>query len=224
MASQLSVVVPILNEEPQLPELFQHLSPLSHHQIIFVDGGSDDQSTRLVQQAGFSLVQSEKGRARQMNAGAAMATGDIVLFLHADTRLPPSAEQLIIESMYNTGKVWGRFDARITGNHWLLPVVARMMSWRSRLTGIATGDQAIFIRRSVFNRLGGFSDIPLMEDIEISRRLNRESKPVCLRACVTTSGRRWMSRGVLRTIVLMWYLRFAYWRGVSPEKLASLYR
>ena len=158
-----------------------------------------------------------------MNTGALQATGDVLLFLHADTLLPPDADRLICQALA-AGKAWGRFDVRIDGRPRLLRVIAWLMNVRSRWTGIATGDQAIFMTRAAFDAVGGFPVQPLMEDIEMSRRLLRLSRPACLRAHVLTSGRRWESGGVWWTILLMWRLRFAYWRGVAPERLAALYR
>jgi hypothetical protein len=143
----------------------------------------------------------------------------MLLFLHADTRLPPDAASAVLAR-----GDWGRFDVAIEGRHALLPVIARMMNLRSRLTGIATGDQAIFVRRTLFERLGGYAEIPLMEDVELSRRLRRVSRPVCLRLRAVTSGRRWEMRGVLRTVVLMWRLRLAYSLGADPHRLAERYR
>jgi rSAM/selenodomain-associated transferase 2 len=226
MTSKLSIIIPIYNESEQLAELFDHLEPYRErgHQIIFVDGQSDDNSVELVDQAGYLVIPSERSRAGQMNTGARKATEDVLLFLHADTRLPENADQLIGSALANTRYVWGRFDAQITGNHLLLPVVATMMNARSRLSGIATGDQGIFVRRTVFENLGGYASQPLMEDIELSRRLLTLAKPQYLRQKVTTSGRRWVLRGVCKTILLMWYLRFLYWRGVDPKILVGKYR
>ncbi len=226
MTSKLSIVIPIYNESQQLPELFDHLSPYRErgHQIIFVDGESEDNSVELIDQAGFVVVPSTRSRAAQMNNGARQSTQDILLFLHADTRLPENADALIVSALSNPRQVWGRFDARITGDHFLLAVVGKMMSMRSRLTGIATGDQGIFIKRTFFENIGGYASQPLMEDVEISRRLVPLAKPVCLRESVSTSGRRWINRGVMKTIALMWYLRFLYWRGVDPKKLVKKYR
>ncbi len=158
-----------------------------------------------------------------MNAGAGAARGPVLLFLHADTRLPHDAERLITDGLSASGRVWGRFDVSIEGRHPLFPVISAMMNLRSRLTGIATGDQAIFVRRDAFAAIGGFPDIALMEDVEISRRLKRIGRPLCLRARVSTSGRRWEKRGVLRTILMMWRLRLAFFLGAAPEKLARTY-
>jgi rSAM/selenodomain-associated transferase 2 len=158
-----------------------------------------------------------------MNHGAAHARGDTLLFLHADTQLPEGAFNAITAALANPQVHWGRFDVRIEGRPLVLRLVAWLMNWRSRTTGIATGDQAIFVRRAVFVRLGGFPDQPLMEDIEFSKRMRVLSRPACLRACVVTSGRRWERRGAWRTIALMWRLRWLYWRGAPPERLARLY-
>jgi rSAM/selenodomain-associated transferase 2 len=168
-------------------------------------------------------MEAPRGRASQMNAGAALARGDILVFLHADTRLPADASQLILGALARSGCAWGRFDVRIEGAHPLFPVIAFFMNARSRLTGIATGDQAMFVSRGVFAAVGGFPNIALMEDITLARNLKRVSRPLCLRARVTTSGRRWEERGVVRTILLMWRLRLAYFFGAKPESLARRY-
>ncbi len=222
---KLSIIIPMLNEATQLPELFAHLLPFQRAgcEIVFADGGSTDGSARLAEIAGFTVVKAERGRARQMNAGAAAASGKVLLFLHADTRLPEGAVQHIAQALTGT-RSWGRFDVCITGRPFMLRVVGRLMNWRSRLTGIATGDQAIFVRRIVFERLLGYPDQPLMEDVEMCKRLKQFSRPACIAQCVSTSGRRWESRGVWRTILLMWRLRWAYWRGADAGELEGLYR
>lgn len=222
----LSIVIPVLNEADKLPRLLARLVPLRAcgTEIVVVDGGSDDGSDEHAKRAGVTVIRSARGRARQMNAGAAHANGSALLFLHADTALPPFADQLVTAALHGGKHVWGRFDVAIEGRARMLRVVAALMNGRSRLTGIATGDQAIFVTRAAFDAVGGFPDLPLMEDVELSRRLKALSPPACLRQRVTTSGRRWESRGVWRTIVLMWRLRFAYWRGVPAERLASRYR
>lgn len=211
----LSVVVPVLNEAAGIRAALEALQPLRSrgHEVIVVDGGSSDRTVELAQGLCDRVLRSPRGRALQMNAGARVANGDLLLFLHADTRLPTDFR--IPES-----SMWGRFDVRIDGRHPLLKVVAWAMNLRSRLTGIATGDQAIFVRRDAFP---GFPEIALMEDVALSRLLKRRAAPACLRARVATSGRRWESRGVLRTIFLMWRLRLLYFLGVSPERLARRY-
>ncbi len=222
----LSIIVPILNEAEQLPELFAHLLPYQRAgcEIIFVDGGSADVSATLPEMAGFIMLCTARGRAKQMNAGASQACGDVLLFLHADTRLPQGAARHIEQVLARKEHFWGRFDVCITGRPIMLRVISRLMNWRSSLTGIATGDQAIFVRRDVFEHLRGFPDQPLMEDVELSKRLLAFSHPACIAHCVTTSGRRWEARGVWRTILLMWRLRWAYWRGTDAGELVRLYR
>jgi rSAM/selenodomain-associated transferase 2 len=223
---RLSIIVPMLNEAEQLPELFAHLLPYQRAgcEIIFVDGGSADASAMLCEVAGFIVLRTARGRAKQMNAGASQASGDVLLFLHADTRLPQGAARHIEQALAHNEPCWGRFDVCITGHPFMLRVVSRLMNWRSRLSGIATGDQAIFVRRAIFESLGGFPDQPLMEDVELSKRLLAFSRPACIAHCVTTSGRRWETHGVWRTILLMWRLRWAYWRGMDASELARLYR
>jgi rSAM/selenodomain-associated transferase 2 len=219
-AERLSVVVPALNEAPGIGAALEALAPLRArgHEVIVVDGGSTDGTAELARGLCDRVLSAPRGRARQMNAGAAAAGGDAFVFLHADTRLPQGADQLILESLRLSH--WGRFDVEIEGRHRLLGLVAGAMNLRSRLTGIATGDQAIFVRRDAFP---GFPEIELMEDVAFCRLMKRRAPPACLRQAVRTSGRRWESRGVLRTIVLMWRLRLLYFLGARPERLARLY-
>jgi rSAM/selenodomain-associated transferase 2 len=211
----------VLNEAPGIRAALEALAPLRSrgHEVLVVDGGSVDGTTELARPLCDHLVNAPRGRAHQMNAGARVANGEILLFLHADTVLPPDAAQVIFQSMAK--HTWGRFDVNIQGSHPLLKVIAWSMNLRSRLTGIATGDQAIFVRRGVFP---GFAEIPLMEDIAFSKAMKRRGAPACLRSRVRTSGRRWESRGVLRTVLLMWWLRLAYALGADPARLAERYR
>lgn len=223
---QLSIVMPVLNEAASLGAAPQALAPLraGGAEFIVADGGSSDHSAALALAGGAHVVNAPCGRALQMNAGAAQAGGDVLLFLHADTRLPAGADALISQALTGGAQVWGRFDVTITGRPAMLKLIAALMNLRSRLSGITTGDQAMFMTRAAFDAVGGFPVQPLMEDIEMSRRLLKLSRPACLSAKVLTSGRRWESRGVWRTVLLMWRLRFAYWRGAAPERLAELYR
>jgi rSAM/selenodomain-associated transferase 2 len=193
------------------------------HEVIVVDGGSKDGTVALATPLADYTISSPRGRATQMNAGAAIARGDVLLFLHADTHLPKDADKLILDGLANSDHRWGRFDITIDGTHPLLPIVAAMMNLRSRLTGIATGDQAIFVTAQAFASSSGIPEIALMEDIAFSRALKRISPPLCLRARVTTSGRRWEKNGVVRTVLLMWRLRLAYFFGANPDALARQY-
>lgn len=222
---RLSVVMPVLDEAAGITPTLQALAPLraAGHELIVVDGGSSDGTAALAMAGADRVISSPRGRARQMNAGAAQARGEVLLFLHADTLLPPGAAPLVLQALAG-GRRWGRFDVRISGSSRWLRVVAALMNIRSRLSGITTGDQALFVERRLFHQLGGYADQPLMEDIELSRRLCAIGRPACLRQRVTTSGRRWESRGVWRTIWLMWRLRWCYWRGVSPDVLARVYK
>ena len=223
-AEALAIVVPMLDEAATLPALLVHLAGWRARgcEVVLVDGGSRDDSVEMARAAGFRVLIAERGRARQMNAGAQACGRALLLFLHADTRLPEAADAMVCAAL--AVQAWGRFDVHIDGRPRMLRVVAALMNLRSRLSGIATGDQAIFVRRDVFEAVGGFPDQLLMEDIELSCRLLRVSRPACLRARVRTSGRRWEQRGVWRTIALMWRLRWAYWRGVPAERLAEAYR
>lgn len=223
---RFSIVVPMLNEAQEMPRLLARLCALERqgNEVLIVDGGSDDGSADLAVRAGLQVLSSPRGRARQMNLGAAHASGDVLLFLHADTLLPEGALVTVRRAMQKSGTPWGRFDVAIDGKHLMLCVVAKLMNLRSRWTGIATGDQAIFVTREAFDAVGGFPDQPLMEDIELSRRLLQRARPVYIDDPVLTSGRRWESRGVWRTVLLMWRLRWAYWRGTPADQLARLYQ
>ena len=217
--------MPVLNEAAGIQATLHALAPLRARgvEVIVADGGSSDHTVALAHPLADRVIAAPAGRARQMNAGAAHARGDLLLFLHADTQLPAGSEELVRQALQHAA--WGRFDVRISGRPWMLRVVAALMNLRSRCTGINTGDQAIFVTRSAFHRVGGFPEQPLMEDVEISRRLRAAAgRPACLRARVTTSGRRWETRGVWRTILLMWRLRWRYWRGTAPDVLARAYR
>ena len=213
--------MPVLNEAAGIRAALEALAPLRArgHEVIVVDGGSSDGTAQLAAGLCDRVLNASPGRAVQMNAGARAAGGDALLFLHADTRLPARADERILASLED--HLWGRFDVRIEGRHPLLRIVACAMNLRSRLTGIATGDQAIFVRRDAF---AGFAEIPLMEDVAFSKAMKRRGRPACLRQRVRTSGRRWESRGVLRTIALMWRLRLAYAFGADPARLAEKYR
>ncbi len=218
---KLSVIIPALNEAAQIGACLQALVPLRGrgHELVVADGGSDDATAQIARPLCDRVIEAPRGRASQMNAGARAAGGDALVFLHADTRLPAMADELIFSALRNSS--WGRFDVRIEGRHPMLAVVSCAMNLRSRLTGIATGDQAIFVRREAF---AGFPEIALMEDIAFSKAMKRRGPPACLRGRVSTSGRGWERRGVLRTIVLMWRLRLLYFLGARPEDLARLYR
>jgi rSAM/selenodomain-associated transferase 2 len=221
----LSIIVPVLEEAAGIAAALRELAPLRARgaEIIVVDGGSRDGTRAIAAEWADQLVDSPRGRAVQMNAGARAARGATLLFLHADTRLPPNALDLVSGALERSDRVWGRFDVVIAGRGALLPVIAALMNARSRLTGIATGDQAIFVRRETFDAVGGYPAIPLMEDVAICKSLKRRSRPLCLRARVVTSGRRWERQGVLRTVFLMWRLRLAFALGADPRLLARRY-
>lgn len=216
---RLSIIVPALDEAAGIAAALGHLQTLRARgaEIIVVDGGSSDATAALAAPLADRVFAAPRGRARQMNAGAAAAAGEMLLFLHADTRLPEGADRLV------AGHEWGRFDVRIDSPSPLLRLVAAMMNWRSRVTGIATGDQAIFATAKLFRRAGGFPEIALMEDVAFSARARRLARPACLRERATTSARRWQKHGVLATILLMWRLRAAYALGADPERLARRY-
>jgi rSAM/selenodomain-associated transferase 2 len=222
---KLSIIMPVLDEAQGVGAALRALQPLRArgHEVIVVDGGSEDGTPELAAPLADRVIAAPRGRASQMNRGAAAAAGEVLLFLHADTYLPPAADRLVQQALAGGGRCWGRFDVRIEGRSPLLGVVGFCMNLRSRLTGIATGDQAIFATRAAFGRVDGFPEIALMEDIAFSRRAKRLSAPACLRAAATSSGRRWDRHGVLRTILLMWRLRLAYFFGARADALARLY-
>ncbi|SFU44179.1 transferase 2, rSAM/selenodomain-associated [Halomonas korlensis] len=222
---RLDIIIPALDEADQLPALLASLAPLrtAGAEVVLVDGGSRDATLAIAREGACHCLSAPKGRASQMNAGGEASHGEHLLFLHADTRLPPDAMALVAKALAGK-RYWGRFDVRLTGRHPLLPLIGAAMNLRSRLTGIATGDQAMFMTREAFQAVGGFPAQPLMEDIEMSRRLKRLSPPACLRAKATSSGRRWERQGAWRTMLLMWRLRWRYWRGEPADKLAQEYR
>ncbi len=248
----VSVIIPTLNEEQALPQTLTRTLALGFDEVLVVDGGSSDRTRSIVESFGFDVSESGSrrsylvarrspdasrdtlhesrffltapaGRAKQMNAGAAASRGNVLLFLHADTQLPDNAKQAIVGALQEPECVGGRFDLRFDRNRPLSRLIACMINWRSRLSGIATGDQAIFVRRAAFERMGGFAAIPLMEDIDLTRRLKRMGPVACLRDRVITSFRRWDTGGPIRTILLMWLLRFLYWIGISPHTLSRWY-
>src|SRR5712671_7862497 len=220
---KLSIVMPVLNEADGIEEALGALAPLRARgvEIVVADGGSSDATVALARPLADVVTAAPRGRGAQMNAGAAASRGDVLLFLHADTRLPGDADALIRDGFARSGCTWGRFDVRIAGAHLLFPIIAGAMNLRSRITGIATGDQAIFISRAAFGP--GFPDIALMEDIAMTKRLKRIGPPLCIASAVVTSGRRWEKQGVMKTILLMWWLRLAYFLGANPTWLARCY-
>ncbi|MFO0701360.1 MAG: TIGR04283 family arsenosugar biosynthesis glycosyltransferase [Nitrospira sp.] len=225
----LSVIIPTLNEEEALGQTLANLPASPTLETIIVDGGSTDRTLSVAtafcaERSHARVVGAPTGRARQMNEGAKASRGDTILFLHADTQMPHDAPLIIESALTDPTVVGGRFDVQFdTRSHWGR-IISTLMNWRSRTSGIATGDQAIFVRRHIFEQLGGFADIPLMEDIEFSRRLKRFGSIVPLRQTVRTSFRRWEQQGPLRTILLMWTLRFLYWTGINPHRLAHFYQ
>lgn len=220
---KLSVIMPVLNEAGGIEEALTSLAPLRTRgvEIVVADGGSSDATVALARPLADLVIAAPRGRGVQMNAGAAASGGDVLLFLHADTHLPRDADALIRDGLVRSGCTWGRFDVRIAGAHPLFPVIAAMMNLRSRITGIATGDQAIFISRAAFG--AGFPEIALMEDIAMTKRLKRAGPPLCISSRAVTSGRRWEKHGVMKTILLMWRLRLFYFLGANPARLVRSY-
>ncbi|RMG35244.1 MAG: glycosyltransferase [Gammaproteobacteria bacterium] len=222
---RVSVVIPTLDEGETIEELLLALAPVraTGHELILVDGGSSDDTCERAIDHVDRLLRVEPGRAHQMNRGAAVATGDWLWFVHADSRMPAGA-QAYLKAIVASRRDWGRFDVRLDAPDPVFRAIETGMNWRSRLSGIATGDQGIFVRRSVFESIRGFPEIPLMEDIALSRRLRRRERPACPRLRLVTAGRRWQRHGVVRTVLLMWGLRLAYFLGADPAWLARHYR
>ena len=220
----LAIVMPVLNEAAHIEAALAALQAYRACgiEVIVADGGSSDGTPDLARPLCDALIDSPRGRGVQMNAGASAARGGVLLFLHADTQLPDGADRLVLDGLAQSGRAWGRFDVRFDSGG-LLGLVALAMNLRSRLTAIATGDQAMFVTRAAFDAAGGFPAIALMEDVALSARLKRIGAPLCLRARVTTSGKRWRKHGVVRTVLLMWRLRLAYFFGADPAKLARTY-
>lgn len=220
----VSIIIPVLNEEETIESTLQGLQVYREqgHKIIVVDGGSHDDTMARTHGLADQILKSKCGRAFQMNTGSEHTDDDVLLFLHADTVLPDKG-CLIISDTIESGMDWGRFDVRLSGKSWLFRIIEKMMNWRSCLTSIATGDQAIFVRRSLFWEVGGYPGIQLMEDIVLCRKLRHHSRPACIKECVTTSSRKWESNGILRTVFLMWRLRLMYSLGVPANKLAKQY-
>jgi len=221
---QGTIVVPVLNEGPVIRAAMERLLATlgADWKLVLVDGGSRDQTLQQVQDLPLTLVTCPPGRARQMNCGAALAEGELILFLHADTHLPENINELLMAFATGPGQ-WGRFDVELDNPHWPFTMIAWFINQRSALTRVCTGDQALFMRRAFFQQIGGFADIPLMEDIEFSLRARRQATPLRVRTPVRTSARRWSRHGVVKTILTMWWLRLAYRLGVSPQRLHSWY-
>lgn len=230
MPSSIAIIIPTFNEERALPQTLSHLRQQQFHEVIVVDGGSQDQTVSVAKnhlsgigQREATVIAANRGRARQMNAGATRAASDILLFLHADTQLPLESRSIIENIMDNPKCVGGRFDVQFEDDLGWPWVISRMINWRSRWSGLATGDQAIFVRRRIFEHMGGYADIPLMEDLEFTSRLKHLGEVASLHSKVTTSFRRWDQQGALQTILRMWILRFLYWIGLNPKTLHQFY-
>lgn len=220
----VSIIIPVINEESSIKELLQQLQRYRKqgHEVIVVDGGSRDKTVSISNSLADKVITSEAGRASQMNSGAACAHYDVLWFLHADTLISDNAVEQIQQALNKND--WGRFNVKLSGSNILFRLIEKMMNVRSCLTGIATGDQGIFVKKDIFNAVNGYPNIPLMEDIEISKKLKLISRPICIKEKLTTSSRRWEEKGILSTVLLMWKFRLLYWLGVSADKLASQYK
>lgn len=224
MQTSIAIIIPTLNEAEGLPKTLRLLQPLRQQgvELIVVDGGSVDTTLEAAQGLVDQWGVTSPGRANQMNQGASLTTADLLVFLHADTQLPEDAYQQLT-TLPNKPHCWGRFNVRLDGSQWAFRLIERMMNWRSCITGVVTGDQVLFVTKSLFQQVGGFPSIALMEDIAISKRLKKYAKPICLKSTVLTSSRRWQQHGILRTVLLMWRCRLAYFFNVDPTALAKKY-
>ena len=223
----VSIIVPIYNEVATLPGFLEHLKALraadpTSLELVLVDGGSSDASVQIIEDAGLACRHTDRGRAVQMNDGAQAAAGDVLLFLHADTRISSTAIARARQAT-DEGAIGGFFRVCLRSPRPLLRFVGKMISWRSRLSGVASGDQAIFVTRSAFDQAGGYAPLPLFEDVDLSRRLKRLGPFLAMDTSVITSARRWENGGAIRTILRMWALRVLYYCGVSPDRLERYY-
>ena len=223
-AEKISIIIPVLNEANTINGVLARILGASNVEVIVVDGGSQDETVALAQSVGVKVIAVTGGRASQMNAGAAVATGSILLFLHADTHLPPAFDTLVRQVLQNTGAIAGAFELRIDAELWGIRVIEKMVNWRSRFLSLPYGDQAIFLKASIFKEIGGFPNLPIMEDFELMRRLKRYGKIAIASAPVLTSGRRWQKLGVVRTTLINQLIIISYFLGVPPAKLARWYR
>ncbi|MCW8890270.1 MAG: TIGR04283 family arsenosugar biosynthesis glycosyltransferase [Sedimenticola sp.] len=227
MLSKLSIIIPCLNEEAVIRPLLLSLQSARERgvELVVVDGGSKDSTVQVVGSLVDEVLVTTPGRACQMNAGALVAKGDVLWFLHADSGVKDEYPALLLNALVDSSASWGRFDVTLSGSQKLLRVIEFMMNWRSRLTGIVTGDQGVFIKKSLFQQVGGFPDLPLMEDIQLSTLLRKKhARPLALRERLITSSRRWEQVGIVRTVLLMWRLRLAFFFGVDANQLARRYR
>lgn len=224
-ATFISIIIPVLNDANELEAALNHLQPLraQGHEVLVADGGSRDGSVGVARKLADRVVMSGPGRAQQMNAGAEHASHDVLLFLHADSRLPADADQQVRSALQAQQQMWGRFDVRLSSTRLVFRLIEAAINWRSALSGIATGDQAIFVTRQLFEKVGTYDGLPLMEDVALSKKLRRHARPRRVRAQVQSSSRKWERDGILRTILLMWRLRAAYFFGVHPDKLVERY-
>lgn len=222
---KISIIIPVLNEEDWLLRTLPALQTLRRrgHEVIVVDGGSSDRSFQIAGPLSDQVLQASRGRSRQMNRGAKSSTGEILLFLHADSFLPDEADHLILEAISRTGRSWGYFRVKLSGINPLFRIIEFLMNQRSRLTRIATGDQSIFVKRELFEAIGGFPEIDLMEDIALCKIAKKYSSPIYIHKPVLTSSRRWEEKGILKTVLLMWFLRFAFFLNIDPRRLVKLY-
>lgn len=220
----ISIIIPALNEEKSIKALLQQLQIYRQqgHEVIVVDAGSHDETVSISSSLADKVITSDVGRARQMNKGVAESKNDVLWFLHADTSISENVIETIQESLNKYD--WGRFNIKLSGSHLLFRIIEKMINVRSCFSGIATGDQGVFVKRKIFESIGGYPEIPLMEDVALSKKLKSISQPICIKEALTTSSRRWEKNGIIKTVLLMWYLRFLYWMGVNPNKLAKLYR
>lgn len=221
---KISIIIPVLNEAAAIARTLATAQPASNVEMIVVDGGSQDETVAIAQSLGVKVITSAPGRAQQMNAGAKAATGDVLLFLHGDTLLPPDFATQVRQAFNSPGVIAGAFALRIDSSLMGLRLIERLVNWRSRYWQMPYGDQAIFLWAKTFQQMGGFADLPIMEDFELMRRLRRRGAIAIVSEPVVTSGRRWEKLGVLRTTLINQLIILAYFLGVPRDRLARWYR
>jgi rSAM/selenodomain-associated transferase 2 len=221
----LSIIIPVFNEATTIVQTLGRLKDDVGVELIVVDGGSQDNTVELAKQMGVKVISSPiSGRAQQMNIGAVAARGDILLFLHADTQLPQNYQKIVQLTLAKEKVIAGAFELAIDGQQWSLRLVEKMVNWRSHFLSLPYGDQAIFLDKKVFQDLGGFANLPIMEDFEFVQRLKRRGKIAIVPVAVLTSGRRWQKLGVFKTTLINQLIIVGYYLGISPARLRHFYQ
>jgi rSAM/selenodomain-associated transferase 2 len=222
--ARISIIIPVLNEARNIKQAVASTQPSTNVEVIVVDGGSNDGTVEIAESLGVKLISAPRGRAAQMNAGALAASGEILLFLHADSRLSAGFDIIVRTALQQPGVVAGAFAVRIDAQLWSLRLVEWGVNWRSRFLQMPYGDQAIFLTKEIFHKIGKFPEIPIMEDFELIRRLRRTGEITIINVPVLTSARRWLKNGVFKTTLTNQIIIVAYLLGVSPKRIGTWFR